>query len=156
MRPVVRDAVAALAHYFRSGCEVTGERTKRARKCASRRCRCQEIFGHRPAIVSFPQQPSPPMAFTVKAHHELYFAVFSRTNKFNHINESSMAARPLALDEARTAGQRDALMPRDPYIRKKFTRNIVAARQHAAKTHQRPFLIHLEAPSGVTLPGHQT
>jgi hypothetical protein len=28
---------------------------------------------------AFPQQPSPPMAFTVKAHHESYFAVFSRT-----------------------------------------------------------------------------
>lgn len=26
----------------------------------------------------FLQQPSPPMAFTVKAHHERYFAVFSR------------------------------------------------------------------------------
>jgi hypothetical protein len=27
----------------------------------------------------FTQQPPPPMAFTVKAHHESYFAVFSRT-----------------------------------------------------------------------------
>jgi len=29
--------------------------------------------------LCFPQQPSPPMAFTVKAHHERYFAVFTRT-----------------------------------------------------------------------------
>jgi hypothetical protein len=28
--------------------------------------------------LCFPQQPSPPMAFTVKAHHERYFAAFSR------------------------------------------------------------------------------
>jgi hypothetical protein len=30
--------------------------------------------------LRFPQQPSPPMAFTVKAHHERYFAIFSRNS----------------------------------------------------------------------------
>ena len=28
--------------------------------------------------LRFPQQPSPPMTFTVKAHHKRYFATFSR------------------------------------------------------------------------------